>query len=116
MNTQNHALGTFTGQPLPGDTISIGYPQSGSIYNWIPNAPYGVGQIIVDPANHIQSATQAGTSGATQPSWDDTGGTTSDGPESPELPGFVGNVVWQDLGLSGAVASELRRIRSSRLG
>lgn len=101
-NTQNSATGTFSANPAPGDTVTIGYPQSGSIYNWVPNAPYGVGQVIVDPANHIQIVKAPGTSGATQPTWNDTGGTTNDGPGSPEQPGFGSTVVWQDLGLSGA--------------
>ena len=49
---------------------------------------YPVGYEIVDPSNHIQSVTTAGISGATQPVWNDSGGTTSDG-----------TVVWTDLGL-----------------
>lgn len=91
-NTQNTATGTFTGNPNDGDTVTIGYPSSGSIYNWAPNAPYAIDQVIVDPANHIQRCTQAGHSGGgdSMPSWNDTGGNTND---------F--QVVWLDLGLSG---------------
>src|ERR1019366_4496140 len=100
-NTQNTAVGTFSGNPSPGDTITIGYPQTGSIYNWVPNAPYAIGQAIVDPSNHIQRVTVQGTSGGAQPSWNDTGGTTSDGPGTPIKPNFNGAVVWQDEGLSG---------------
>lgn len=101
-NTQNQGTATFSGQPAPGDTVTIGYPQSGSIYNWAPNAPYRVGQAIVDPANHIQVVTTQGTSGGSQPSWNDSGGTTTDGPGSNIQPGFSGAVIWQDQGLSGA--------------
>jgi hypothetical protein len=100
-NTQNHATGTFSSLPANGDTITIGYPQSGSIYNWAPNAPYTVDQIIVDPLLHIQICKTQGTSGGTQPSWNDTGGTTTDGPGSPQQSGFGGAVIWQDLGVSG---------------
>lgn len=100
-NTQNKATGTFSSLPANGDTITIGYPQSGSIYNWAPNAPYTVDQVIVDPANHIQIVKTQGTSGGSQPSWNDTGGTTTDGPGSPEQTGFGGSIVWQDLGVSG---------------
>lgn len=101
-STQNAATGSISGNPSNGDTVSIGFPQSGSIYNWAPNAPYAVGQIIVDPANHIQVVETAGTSGGSAPSWNDSGGTTSDGPGSPVQPGFSGGVVWQDQGISGA--------------
>lgn len=98
-NRQNTATGTFTDAPANGDTITIGYPQTGSIYNWAPNAPYYTGQIIIDPSNHIQACTQGNSpgaaptslSGSSQPSWDDTGGTTSDLA-----------IVWTDKGLSGA--------------
>lgn len=97
-NRQNTALGIFSGDPVDGDTVTIGYPNSGSIYNWSPNAPYAEGQIIVDPANHIQRVTTAGISGSFAPAWNDTGSTTTD----PVI--FSGNpsVIWQDLGLSGA--------------
>src|SRR5271165_1957618 len=41
----------------------------------------------MDPANHIQKVTKAGTSGPATPAWNDAGGTTSDG-----------TVAWQDTG------------------
>ncbi len=101
-NTCNSATGTFTGSnPANGDTATIGYPSTGSIYNWAAAAPYAVGQIIIDPSNHVQKCTVAGYSGNTQPSWNDTAGVTSDGPGTPN-PNGLGGVIWQDLGVSGA--------------
>jgi hypothetical protein len=89
-NTQNSATGTFTGLPSYLDSITIGYPTSGSIYNWAPNAPYLAGQVIIDPSNHLQVCTVAGTSSGSAPSWNDVGGTTVDN-----------SVRWQDRGLVG---------------
>ena len=100
-NTQNTATGTFSGLPSNGDTITIAYPGQGSIYNWAANSPYNVGQVIIDPANHVQKATQQGTSGGTQPTWNDNFGTTSDGPGSPNPPPYDHGVIWQDEGVSG---------------
>lgn len=103
-NTQNTATGTFSGQPAVGDTITFSYPTAGSIYNWAPNSPYATGQIIIDPAGHIQKVTTQGTSGATIPTFSDTtqgGGTTTDGPGTPDPPPFNGAVIWTDQGISG---------------
>ena len=90
-NTQNTAVGTFSGLPADGDTITISYPAGNSIYNWAALAPYAVGQIIIDPAGHVQRVTTAGTSGGAQPTWNYTGGAT--GPD--------GTVFWIDQGISG---------------
>ncbi len=100
LNTQNTATGTFSGQPSPGDTVSIAYPQTGSIFNWAPDAIYQTGQVIIDPSNHVQKCTTAGISGNAQPTFNDSGGTTSDGPGTPNPQG-LGGVVWTDLGISG---------------
>tara|TARA_R110000868_G_scaffold103483_3_gene285005 strand:+ start:5457 stop:8369 length:2913 start_codon:yes stop_codon:yes gene_type:complete len=91
-NTQNSANGDFNANPTSGDTVTIAYPDTGSIFNWAENAPYSVGQVIVDPANHIQVVTLGGTSGGSAPPWNNTGGAT--GPD--------GSLYWQDQGLSGA--------------
>ncbi len=89
-NLQNTAIGTFTGQPNDGDYVTISYPTSGSSYNWAPNAPYTAGQIVVDPLSHIQQCTVSGTSGSSEPTWNDVGG------------GSVDNTVrWQDKGNTG---------------
>lgn len=77
-NTQNTATGTFSGQPAVGDQVTINYPQSGSSYNWAPSSPYQVNWYIVDPNNHRQVCTSAGTSGTTEPLWNDIGGHTTD--------------------------------------
>ena len=84
-NTQNTAIGTMTGIPKAGDSVTIGYPASGSIYNWAANSQYAVGQIIIDPNGHTQKVTTSvaigntyGLSGGTQPAWNDNGGVTVD--------------------------------------
>ena len=107
-NVQNSASGTFTGIPAPGDTIIINYPQSGSIYNWVPDAPWQVGQVIIDPAGNVQKCTQGNSNGQTtklggtaaaltqipsgDPGWNDAlGGETTDGA-----------IIWTCLGPTGA--------------
>jgi hypothetical protein len=84
-NTQNTAIGTMTGQPSSGDSVTISYPTAGSIYNWAANSQYAVGQIIIDPNGHTQKVTTSvaigntyGLSGTGQPSWNDNGGVTVD--------------------------------------
>lgn len=89
-NTQNKATGTFTGVPSDGDTVTVSYPAGGSTYNWAALSPYALGQIIIDPAGHVQKVTTAGTSGAVQPTWNATFSTTVDG-----------SVIWTDQGTSG---------------
>ena len=93
-NTQNSATGTFTANPAVGDTVTIAFPGAGagSQYNWAATSPYVTGQIVIDPAGHIQKCTLDGTSGATEPVWHDDGGPT--GPD--------GSLYWQDEGVSGA--------------
>jgi hypothetical protein len=59
----------------------------GEFTSWQASTSYAVNSVIMDKENHIQKVTTAGTSGATAPAWNDTGGTTSDG-----------TVLWQDTG------------------
>ncbi len=59
---------------------------------WSQNTAYLQGQTIVDPANHVQQATFAGTSGARSPTWNDKGGNTVDG-----------TVTWADQGVNPSV-------------
>jgi uncharacterized protein YjbI with pentapeptide repeats len=71
---QNTAVGTFTGIPTAGDTISIGIPSGNSDYMWSANTTFDVGAIIVDPGGMIQQCTVGGganESGATEPTWND---------------------------------------------
>ncbi len=92
-STQNTAHGTFTGQPSPGDTVSIGTALEG----WTPSTLYGDPSAIVDSNGHIQAigsyagqtiaGTQFGTSGSSTPTWSKVGGLTIDG-----------TCVWCDLG------------------
>ena len=59
----------------------------GEFTSWRASTSYAKNSVIMDPANHIQEVTTAGTSGPTAPAWNDKGGTTADG-----------TVVWQDTG------------------
>lgn len=57
---------------------------------WQPNFAYAVGNIIVDPAGHVQQVIAVKSnnlSGSTQPVWNESGGTTKDN-----------KVTWQDRG------------------
>ena len=133
-NTQNHATGTFSGQPTAGDTITITYPSSGSIYNWAANSQYAVGQIIVDSGGHIQRVTTStaightyGLSGATVPSsWNHAGGYTTDnqlrwldqgaanfGPYLNGVYTFVSaldNTVWGQVLIGSSVAATVQNL------
>ncbi len=115
-NTQNTAAGTFTGAPSVGDTITIGYPNSSSIYNWAASSPYRVGQTVIDPLGHLQQVTIAGTSGDSPPPWNDAGATTSDGPGTnpAPLPDFGSGVIWQDLGIPGGFVYEFVAVLDNR--
>jgi hypothetical protein len=54
---------------------------------WIASHPYAVNDLILDYFGHIQKCTTAGTAGASVPSWNSSGGTTTDG-----------TVTWTDQG------------------
>jgi hypothetical protein len=88
-NTQNTAHGTFSGQPSPGDSITIG----DQLPSWAPTTLYGDPSAIIDSNGHQQvigsgySGTQFGTSGGSAPPWNKTGGLTPDG-----------SCVWLDIG------------------
>lgn len=58
---------------------------------WQPSHAFAANAITLDPSGHVQEVTTAGTSAATEPSWNDSGGTTSDG-----------TVIWKDRGLPQA--------------
>jgi uncharacterized protein (TIGR03437 family) len=55
--------------------------------SWQALHPYAVGYEILDSAQHLQEVVVAGISGPAQPTWNDTGGYTTDG-----------TVTWQDQG------------------
>jgi hypothetical protein len=61
---------------------------------WAANTYYSTSYLILDPANHAQKVTGFGTTGSSQPAFDDAGGTTSDG-----------TVVWSDQGSATYLAS-----------
>jgi hypothetical protein len=69
----------------------------GEFVNWKASTSYVAGAQIMDPSNHIQIVTTAGTSGTTPPAWNDTGGTTTDG-----------TVTWQDTG--NVVVNQSQRV------
>lgn len=82
----------------PGSTLNTGFAGSfrcgvffsGWVYNsnWTASTAIVAGQVtILDAANHIQLCTTSGTTGSTLPTFNDTGGTTSDG-----------TAVWTDQG------------------
>jgi len=60
---------------------------------WQPSQGYELGDIILDPAGHIQKVTVPGVSGPTAPPWNDSGGTTTDG-----------TVTWHDTGFGMSIA------------
>jgi len=51
----------------------------GNALAWAASTSYALDAEILDPAGHIQKATTAGTSGAAEPAFNDSGGTTTDG-------------------------------------
>ena len=63
-STPNTVVGTFTGVPSAGDTVTIG-PASGS---WQAGHIYGLGGVIVING-YVQKVTTAGTSGGSQPAF-----------------------------------------------
>jgi len=85
-NTANIAIGTFTGQPSPGDTISFGFTSG-----WTPSAVIVMDQIIVDGNGYAQKCTVPGTTGLTEPTWVELYGEfTTDN-----------TVQWQNQGIAG---------------
>lgn len=64
--------------------------------SWVHSHSYSLGNEILDPAGHVQKVTTAGTSGSSEPSWNDTGGTTTDN-----------GVTWTDQGYNGGPSGVL---------
>ena len=56
---------------------------------WTPSTFFALGYQVVDAAGHIQQVAAAGISGSITPTWNDSGGTTSDG-----------SITWTDEGLN----------------
>lgn len=61
--------------------------------SWAALHAYALNATIVDSNLHLQKATTAGTSAASQPTWNSSGSTTTDG-----------TVTWTDLGVAGVPA------------
>ena len=83
VSSPNYSVGTFTGNPSPGDTFTIEFPYGIPQTTWAPLTKYPIGAIIIDPGNFVQTVTVSSgslESGATEPVWNEiTGGTTVDG-------------------------------------
>ncbi|HVJ09262.1 MAG TPA: hypothetical protein VM554_12850 [Acidisarcina sp.] len=82
------------GLALPGASymgLVIKWP---SPPGWSAGAARALGYQILDPAGHLQKVTTAGTTGSTAPSWNDAGGTTTDG-----------TVTWTDQGYNPGPAA-----------
>lgn len=89
--TCNTASASFSGQPNPGDTVTIG-PANGT---WQASHVYGLGGVIV-VGGYVYHVTTAGTSGGSEPNfaaYTVTGDTVPDG-----------SVIWTCLGASGLSA------------
>jgi len=94
----NGILQTFgTDYTIVGPGLALpGMSFMGLVINWSPPAwqagfSYALNATILDPAGHIQKATTAGTSGTTIPSFNDSGSTTAEGPDT---------LVWTDQGFN----------------
>lgn len=75
LSTPNTATGSFSGNPSPGDTVTIG-PAAGT---WQALHIYGLGGVIV-VNGYVQVVTTAGTSGGSMPTFPTiTGNTVADG-------------------------------------
>lgn len=62
---------------------------------WQASFGYTLGTLFIDPAGHLQRVTAAsGASGATEPTFNDSGSTTTDGA-----------ITWQDEGVAAVIAS-----------
>ena len=89
------SVGSFPGQysvggpglALPSASFMGMYLQWGQFPIWI-QSNYPLNFEIIDPAQHIQKATTPGVAGTTIPTFNDSGGTTTDG-----------GVTWTDQGL-----------------
>jgi YVTN family beta-propeller protein len=63
-------------------------PTNQIAFGWQPSFAVNVAIQFVDPAYHLQVVHAAGTTGLTMPTWNDSGGTTTDG-----------TAVWTDTGI-----------------
>jgi len=74
------------------EITSLAIELHGPVGTWAIDTSYSLGDAVLDGAGHIQVATTAGTSAHTgPPSFDDSGGTTAEGPDT---------LVWTDGGLA----------------
>jgi hypothetical protein len=72
---------------------------------WCKRTWYPVGAVIIDPSGHQQTALQNGNSGSTAPTWNDSGGITSDAGQR-----------WQDGGLIAGSAGQALSIVNDGAG
>lgn len=82
------------GLTIPGNSFMGLYLAWVNPPAWQASHAYALNATILDPAGHIQKVTTTGTSGATQPTFNDAGGTTTDG-----------TVTWTDQGYNPGPAT-----------
>ena len=66
---------------------------------WIPRTYFPAGAIIIDPAGHMQTTIQNGSTGLTAPTFDDSGGITAEGSQRWQDGGLIGGALGQELSL-----------------
>lgn len=90
------------GLAIPGNSymgLVIKWNLPSGLIAWTAGATVTLGQEIIDPNGHIQKVTTAGTLGNSMPTWNDTGGTTSE--QSP------GTAAWTDQGYNPSPATPI---------
>jgi hypothetical protein len=84
------AWSTSGGAVSDGPTLQWLDQGIGNQPRWAPSFAFGTSECVI-AAGHLHEVTTSGTSGASAPSWNTAGGTTTDG-----------SVTWQDRGVAAA--------------
>ncbi len=86
---------------VDGETMQVSnaVPLINGQLPWQASTAYAVGALVYDLQYHLQRCTQAGTSGAGTPGWNDSGGVTTDN-----------TVKWQDQGLGILTGYRLKNL------
>ncbi len=85
-----YSANSWHGTPTAAGTYTVTFALT---YTW-KHANFCAGQIVIDGANHVQECIASGTTGSSMPTFNDSGGTTTDG-----------TVTWQDQGIATGVPS-----------
>ena len=92
-------------ETLAGFGVFVGAPGgSSATTTWLSSHAYTVGAYVIDPSNHAQQCTTAGTSGGSAPTWNDSGGNTTDN-----------TVVWKDMGKQPSMILVINDITNFRV-